>query len=83
VENSLRNNLLVSKYNPNDKFENLYYIIIQLESIHKLELIHAFMEDLHSGNLLCSYSYTRYMISDLDYVDQLNQSNTKNDVYGV
>jgi serine/threonine protein kinase len=80
VENSLRNNLLVSKYNPNDKFENLYYIIIQLESIHKLDLVHG---DLHNGNLLCLYSYTHFMISDLGLCRPVNQPNKKNGIYGV
>src|SRR3954469_14729005 len=51
---SLRNNLLVSKYNPNDKFGNLFDILMQLEAIHKLNLIHG---DFHNGNLLCLKYY--------------------------
>jgi len=51
---NLRGNLLINKYNPNDKFLNLYHISTQLESIHKLNLVHG---DLHDGNILCIASY--------------------------
>jgi len=51
---SLRNNLLIKKYNPNDKFFNLFCISAQLEAIHKLNLIHG---DFHNGNLLCNDNY--------------------------
>ena len=47
---SLRSNLLIKKYNSNDKIHNLYYILKQLKAIHKLNLIHG---DFHNGNLLC------------------------------
>ena len=77
---SLRNNLLISKYNQNDKFVNLYNLLIQLEAIHKLNLIHG---DFHNGNLLCS-SITFVTISDLGLCRPVNQSNIKNDdIYGV
>lgn len=38
---NLRNNLMVKKYNPNDKFNNLLLISAQLEAIHKLDLVHG------------------------------------------
>ena len=46
---SLRNNLLIKKYNPSDKFYNLFYFAVQLEGIHKLNLVHG---DFHNGNIL-------------------------------
>ena len=44
LDDNLRNNLLVKKYNPNDKFHNLWNISRQLEAIHEL---------IHNGNVLC------------------------------
>ena len=76
---SLRNNLLISKYNQNDKFYNLWTLIIQLEAIHKLNLIHG---DFHNGNLLCS-DITFVTISDLGLCRPANQSDIKNEIYGV
>src|SRR4051812_48827132 len=76
---NLRNNLLEIKYNPNDKFNSLRLISIQLEGIHKLNFIHG---DFHSGNVLHSkfgYAYT----SDLGLCRPVNQSDTKYDIYGV
>src|SRR5438034_11761627 len=75
----LRNNLLISKYNQNDKFFNLYNISIQLEAIHKLNLIHG---DFHNGNLLCA-DYDLIYISDLGLCRPVNQPNIKNEIYGV
>ncbi|UZO16511.1 uncharacterized protein OCT59_007896 [Rhizophagus irregularis] len=46
---SLRNNLSILKYNPNDKFRNLWDISRQLNAIHSLNLVHG---DFHDGNLL-------------------------------
>ncbi|GBC08323.1 hypothetical protein RclHR1_08020006 [Rhizophagus clarus] len=76
---SLRNNLLIKKYNPNDKFQNLCNILVQLEGIHKLNLVHG---DFHDGNLLCM-SHDVIMISDLGLCKPVNQSNIKNEIYGV
>src|ERR1051325_437072 len=76
---SLRNNLLMKKYNPNDKFYNLHFISKQLESIHKLNLVHG---DFHNGNILAS-SNKILLISDLGLCKPVNQANVKNDVYGV
>ena len=77
---SLRNNLLIFKYNPNDKFRNLLLISIQLEAIHKLNLIHG---DFHNGNLLCDYDNSIIYISDLGLCRPANQSNIKNKIYGI
>jgi serine/threonine protein kinase len=74
---SLRNNLLIKKYNQNDKFLNLYLISKQLEAIHELNLIHG---DFHNGNLLF-LDYEAILISDLGLCRPVNQS--KNDIYGV
>ena len=68
---SLRNNLLIKKYNPNDKFANLLYISRQLESIHKLNLVHG---DFHNGNILVSSNIT-LLISDLGLCNPVNQPN--------
>ena len=76
---SLRNNLLVKKYNPNDKFDNLHDISKQLESIHKLNLVHG---DFHNGNILTATNRT-LLISDLGLCKPVDQTNLKNDVYGV
>ncbi|RIA82167.1 hypothetical protein C1645_881190, partial [Glomus cerebriforme] len=66
---SLRNNLKIKKYNPSDKFHNLWFISRQLESIHKLNLIHG---DFHNGNILyLDYKYP--MISDLGLCRPVNQ----------
>src|ERR1051325_4931985 len=76
---SLRSNLLIKKYNPNDKFDNLYHISSQLESIHKLNLVHG---DFHNGNILAA-SNRILSISDLGLCKPVDQANVKNDVYGV
>jgi serine/threonine protein kinase len=76
---SLRNNLLIKKYNPNDKFRNLWDISRQLKAIHKLDLVHG---DFHDGNLL--YLTKNVMvISDLGLCRPVNQPNVNNDVFGV
>ena len=76
---SLRNNLLIKKYNPNDKFFNLEAISRQLEAIHKLNLVHG---DFHNGNILC-FNYHILLIGDLGLCKPVNQPNIKNDIYGV
>jgi serine/threonine protein kinase len=74
---SLRNNLLIKKYNPNDKFADLWSISSQLKAIHKLNLVHG---DFHSGNIL----HDRYLfVSDLGLCKPVNQPNVKNEIYGV
>ncbi len=36
---SLRSNLIVKKYNPNDKYENLYWVTESLSTLHKCNLV--------------------------------------------
>jgi serine/threonine protein kinase len=76
---SLRDNLLASKYNPNDKFHLLSGILVQLEAIHKLNLIHG---DFHNGNILCNGCRT-INISDLGLCRPADQPNAKDEIYGV
>src|SRR5436309_1559696 len=57
---SLRNSLLIKKYNPNDKFVNLYSISEQLGAIHKLDMVHG---DFHNGNILY-FNHNYMVISD-------------------
>ena len=74
---SLRNNLLIYKYNLNDKYNSLGLISTQLEAVHKLDLIHR---DLHNGNILC-IDYSTALISDLGLCKPVNQPNKKG-IYG-
>ncbi len=60
---SLRSNLVIKKYNPNDKYVDLYDVAISLSALHKCNLIHG---DFHSGNLLLLDQADIY-ISDLGY----------------
>jgi serine/threonine protein kinase len=76
---NLRNNLLIKKYNPNDKYHNLYDIASSLSALSKSNLIHG---DLHSGNLLLKDEFHIY-ISDFGLSRRVDQSINSNDVYGV
>ncbi|GES86453.1 kinase-like domain-containing protein [Rhizophagus clarus] len=77
---SLRDNLLIKRYNPNDKFHNLLLISTQLEAIHKLNLVHG---DFHSGNLLC-HDHELITISDLGLCRLVNHDyHKKNEIYGI
>ncbi|RIA78892.1 kinase-like domain-containing protein, partial [Glomus cerebriforme] len=78
-DGSLRNNLKIKNYNPNDKFLNLWWLSTQLESLHKLNLVHG---DFHNGNILYD-DYKYPVISDLGLCRPVSQHNVKNDVYGV
>ena|SRR6266542_4106460 len=60
-EGSLRSNLMIKKYNPNDKYENLYDVAELLSALHKCNLVHG---DFHSGNLLLKGQLSMH-ISDL------------------
>ena len=64
---------MIKKYNPNDKFYNLFDISNQLESIHKLDLVHG---DFHNGNILC-VGHNKSMISDLGLCRPVNQPKMK------
>ncbi len=58
---NLRSNLMIKKYNPNDKYENLYWVAESLSTLHKCNLVHG---DFHSGNLLLR-DQEEMFISDL------------------
>jgi serine/threonine protein kinase len=79
VDGSLRNILSTKKYNPNDKFNNLWSISRQLKAIHNLNLVHG---DFHNGNILQDALYFLF-ISDLGLCKPVNQPNVKNEIYGV
>ena len=51
---NLRSNLMIKKYNPLDKYGNLFNIAESLLSLHKCNLVHG---DFHSGNLLLFDQY--------------------------
>src|SRR6266496_6153431 len=77
---NLRSNLMIKKYNPLDKYENLYYIVKSLLSLHKCNLVHG---DFHSGNLLLlNHDYA--LISDLGLSKPADKPTVKsNEIYGV
>ncbi|RIA81191.1 kinase-like domain-containing protein [Glomus cerebriforme] len=70
---------MTKKYNPNDKYGNLYYISKALNSLHKCNLIHR---DLHSGNLLLSTDMFTH-ISDLGLSQPADGSTKPDEIYGV
>ena len=73
---NLRDNLMIKKYNPNDKFGNLYYIAKSLLALHKCDLIHG---NLHSGNLLLSTDIFVH-ISDFGFSQPANKTG---EIYGI
>jgi serine/threonine protein kinase len=76
---NLRNQLLLMKLNKNYKFNMLCSTAIQLEGIHKLNFVHG---DFHSGNILCLYQGFS-LISDFGLSKPVNQSDIKDNIYGV
>ncbi|GBC03671.1 hypothetical protein RclHR1_05250007 [Rhizophagus clarus] len=76
---SLRDNLLIKRYNPNDKYHNLYEIASSLSALFKSNLIHG---DFHSGNLLSEDEFSIY-ISDFGLSRRVDKSINSNDIYGV
>ncbi|CAI2179340.1 11491_t:CDS:2 [Funneliformis geosporum] len=76
---SLRSNLMIKKYNPNDKYYNLYYVARALLALHKCNLFHG---DFHSGNLLLSGRVFTY-ISDLGLSRPIDKPNESDEIYGV
>ncbi len=78
-DGSLRSNLMIKKYNPNDKYTNLFYVAKSLSVLHKCNLIHG---DFHNGNLLVLYQKYVY-ISDLGLSKPADKPHKTNDIYGV
>lgn len=76
---NLRDNLMIKKCNPNDKYGNLYYLAKSLSALHKCNLFHG---DLHSGNLLLSTDMHAH-ISDLGLSRPADKPSKSGDVYGV
>ncbi|CAI2169138.1 11112_t:CDS:2 [Funneliformis geosporum] len=74
---NLGSNLAIKKYNPNDKFHNLYTVAKALSALHKCDLIHG---DLHGGNLLLHDSELVF-ISDLGLCRPVNKQS--DEIYGV
>ena len=75
---SLRSNLMIKKYNPSDKYRDLYETAISLSNLHKCDLVHG---DFHNG-ILC-HDHELITISDLGLCRPVNQPNIKNHIYGV
>ncbi|POG64961.1 kinase-like domain-containing protein [Rhizophagus irregularis DAOM 181602=DAOM 197198] len=76
---SLRNNLSILKYNPNDKFRNLWDISRQLNAIHSLNLVHG---DFHDGNLLY-LTENILLVSDFGLCRLVSQPNKNDEICGV
>ncbi len=78
-DGSLRSNLMIKKYNSNDKYTNLYWIAELLSSLHKCNLVHG---DFHSSNLLLD-SQTFMYISNLGLSKPADRPSKTNDIYEV
>ncbi|CAI2182610.1 19111_t:CDS:2 [Funneliformis geosporum] len=76
---SLRSNLLIKKYNPNDKYGNLLHITTSLSALHGCNLFHG---DFHSGNLLLQ-EQNRVFVSDLGLSRSPDHSKNPDAIYGV
>ena len=76
---SLRSNLKIKKYNPNDKYHNLYSIAESLSALHKCNLVHG---DFHSGNLLLD-DHKYVYISDFGLSKPADKSTESKEIYGV
>ncbi|CAI2184011.1 14104_t:CDS:2, partial [Funneliformis geosporum] len=74
---SLKSNLMIKKYNPNDKYGNLFHIATSLSALHGCNLFHG---DFHSGNLLLQHQ-NRVYVSDLGLSRPSDHFN--NDIFGV
>src|SRR5581483_9431869 len=76
---SLRSNLMIKKYNPNDKYTNLKDVAFKLSALHKCNLVHG---DFHSGNLLLYFQGNAY-ISDFGLSKPADQPTGSKEIYGV
>ncbi|RGB40652.1 kinase-like domain-containing protein [Rhizophagus diaphanus] len=75
----LRSNLAMKKYNPCDKYSNLWDITKSISALHKCNLFHG---DFHSGNLLLQ-NQTWAFISDLGLSQPADKPIKSDEVYGV
>ncbi|CAI2180895.1 10583_t:CDS:10, partial [Funneliformis geosporum] len=76
---NLRSNLMIKKYNPDDKYRNLYFVARSLSALHDCGLVHG---DFHSGNLLL-WDHKSMYISDFGLSRPADKPNKSNEVYGV
>ena len=76
---SLRDNLMIKKYNPYDKYNNLYLVARSLSALHKCNLVHG---DFHSGNLLLQ-SHKYAYISDFGLCRPADKPTKSNGIYGI
>src|SRR5271166_4075043 len=74
---NLRSNLVIKKYNPNDKYENLHFITKSLLALHKCNLVHG---DFHDGNLLYLDNYV-CLLSDFGLSRPAGQFINLDDIY--
>src|SRR6266498_2857578 len=80
-QGSLRSNLMIKKYNPNDKYVNLYWLAKSLSALHKCNLVHG---DFHSGNLLFhKLSSSIIYIGDLGLSKPADKPSKTDEIYGV
>ena len=77
---SVRSNLKVKKYNPNDKYLNLFETSKFLTILHDCDLVH---KDLHSGNLLFISDTGGTFISDLGLSEPTDKPMNFKDIYGM
>ncbi|GES98972.1 kinase-like domain-containing protein [Rhizophagus clarus] len=77
-EGNLRSNLLIKKYNPFEKYENLMNIARAILALHECNLVHG---DFHSGNVLLNYNFS--YISDFGLSRPVNQIINSKEIYGV
>jgi serine/threonine protein kinase len=76
---NLRENLMKKKFNPHDKYGNLYYVAKSLNALHKCNLFHG---DFHSGNILLSTDMFAH-ISDFGLSQPADKPPKSGDIYGV
>ncbi len=76
---NLRSNLMIKKYNPNDKYKNLFYVAESLLALHKSNFVHG---DFHSGNLLL-YDQRYIYISDFGLSKPVDKLGVLDKTYGV
>ncbi|POG77065.1 kinase-like domain-containing protein, partial [Rhizophagus irregularis DAOM 181602=DAOM 197198] len=75
----LRSNLTIKKYNPFDKYENLYFVAESLSALHRCNLVHG---DLHSGNILL-FNNNFACISDFGLSQPADRHTKSKEIYGV
>ncbi|GES81595.1 kinase-like domain-containing protein [Rhizophagus clarus] len=75
----LRDNLVIKKYNPFDKYINLYFVAESLLALHRCNLAHG---DLHSGNILL-FNNNFACISDFGLSQPADRPAKSKEIYGI